>query len=150
MRSELGRALDEGEFELSGLAKGEHFVVVSAEPEEAPGVARFVASDQGTDVELRTSVGVKTSFKLVTKPENGTWDLPYFCISDANDLTLFCPRFDWPKLAQSSDAIVLSLLPGHYTVTAQPRHFREAKVEFDVPAPGVVEIPVEPNEPPKK
>jgi RNA polymerase sigma-70 factor (ECF subfamily) len=141
---------DEGEFEFSGLAKGEHFVVVSAEPEEAPVVARFVASDRVTEVELRTSVGVTTAFKLVTKPENGTWDLPYFRISDASDLTLFCPRYDWPKLTRSSDSIVLSLLPGHYTVTAQPPHFRESKLEFDVPAPGVVEIPVEPNEAPKK
>ncbi len=141
---------DEGEFEIAGLAKGEHFVVVSGEPEEAPVVTRFVASDQVTDVELRTSVGVTTSFKLVTKPENGTWDLPYFRISDASDLTLFCPRYDWPKLTKSSDSIVLSLLPGHYTVTAQPPHFRESKLEFDVPAPGVVEIPVEPNEAPKK
>jgi hypothetical protein len=142
---------EEGEFECAGLAKGEHLLVVSAEPEEAPAAGRLVASDGVTEVELKTSLGVATSFRLVTKPEVAhDWKIRCFRLSDRSGLALVRPRCDWPKLTSSNDAIVLALAPGRCTVDVQPPHFREAKLEFDVPAPVVIEIPVEPNEAPKK
>ena len=103
-----------------------------------------------SEVALTTSVGVPTSFKIVTKAGDADWKIPYFCISDREGLNLFCPRYDWPKLTSSNDAIVVSLVPGHYSVVVEPQRFLPSRIEFDVPAPGPIEIPVEPKEAPKR
>ena len=41
--------------------------------------------------------------------------------------------------------VVVPLVPGHYSLVVEPQRFLPSRIEFDVPSPGPIEIPVEPK-----
>jgi hypothetical protein len=124
----------DGEFEFAALAKGDHAVVVSGQPNEAPGVARFVASDSYPEVEVHSSLGRATLFRILGKPtDRVTPPNPQFQILDSTGLVLEDLHSHWASVSKSPEAVTLRLEDGHYTVIVERYGFRQARLEFDVP-----------------
>lgn len=134
----------EGEFEFEPLAKDEHVLVVSGQPDEAPGVARFVAAEPFPDVEVRTTAGHATRFHVAAEPIPNATPATEFAIVDASGLVLEDLGAKWSRLASSPDDVTATLADGHYAVRASRLGYRVARVEFDVPAKETVEVPLEP------
>jgi hypothetical protein len=134
----------DGEFEFDALAKGEHVIVLSGQPEEAPAVAHFVASDPHPELEIRTSVGRSTRFHILMKlPPDAPPADPQFRILDRNGFTLENLHSHWASVSKSPDEVTLRLEDGHYTVIVGRPGFREKRIEFDVPRE-TLDIPLEP------
>jgi hypothetical protein len=141
----------DGEFEFASLAKGEHFVVVTGQPVEAPGITRFEVADPYPEIELRATTGHATSFRLLSKPSPRARPTPHFRIFDESGVTVENLGGVWDQLSKSKDEITVTLADGHYSVAVDRAGDREARVEFDVPAPGdAVEVRLEPLEPGSK
>jgi hypothetical protein len=141
----------DGEFEFDALAKGDHVLVASGMPDDAPVAVRFAAADPFPEIEVRVARGPRTRFLIRGKPTTTGAPVPSFRILDRDGVTLEDLHRDWDRWSDSHDEIVVPLQRGHYAVVARREGFGETRVEFDVPAPGdAVEIPLEPLPTPPK
>ncbi len=133
----------DGEFAFESLADGEHAVVVSGRPDEAPGVARFVASGATANVEVRSRWGRLVRFAILRgEGRSGEPKFTDVRILDRDGLQI--EQYDNldsdPVVSLDSSTVVLA--DGRYTVTVSSFKDGEGRVEFDAPRE-VVEIPLE-------
>lgn len=136
----------DGEFEFSNLAKGDHFLVVQAWPAEAPCIARFTAGLPFPFLEMRTSLVPSTLFRIVA--ESSTSGAPtHFRIVDHEGVDLMHPDNNDDLRMGKTNEVSVPLTTGRYTVVVDREGCRQRRVEFDVPAPGPVEIRLEAETP---
>jgi hypothetical protein len=138
----LTRANADGEFEFDRLTKGDHVLVVSAQPDESPGVGRFVASDPFPELAVRTAPGRTVRFRVVAPPTSGQVVQGGFRILNGDGLVVEDLTGRWSSLASSDHEIALKLEDGHYTADFQRLPYLPTRFEFDVPAAKDVEIPL--------
>jgi hypothetical protein len=139
----------DGEFEIGPVAKGDHVLVVSGQPDEAPSVTRFVAADPYLDVEVRTAAGHATRFR-VAAPSARDAAPPSLRIVDRDGVVLEELGERGAPPAGSAGDLSATLRPGRYTLVAACDGCRDAHVEFDVPAPDAIVVVLEPLGPASK
>ncbi len=135
----------DGEFEFDSLSKGEHVIVASGSPDDAPAVARFTASDPPAEIELRMDRGALVRFQIAPKLAKDDAQDTELTILDHDGVPIDASRTAWRVEKQTFDERSVSLRPGHYTAVARREGDREARVEFDVPAGDTIEIGLEPR-----
>jgi RNA polymerase sigma factor (sigma-70 family) len=134
----------DGRFLFPSVAKGDHVIVASGLPDEAPAVARFVVEDSAPKIRLRCSPGTSTVFRVNASPQPATPPETRFLVVDRSGVVLDDTRRAWPPAVLSRNDWTTVLPDGRYSVVVDRRGCREAKVDFDVPAGGEVVIPLEP------
>jgi hypothetical protein len=133
----------DGEFEFESMAAREHVVVVSGQPDEAPGVVRFVPSDPAVEVEVRTLAGTVVHFHVSPPPPVGDRRVATLRIVGEGGLVLEDSDLTRALRSDQPDAFVATLATGHYTAQVERPGFRPASVEFDAPTATTVEILLE-------
>lgn len=132
----------DGSFHVRGLAPGEYTLVVS-DGNDAPAVARATAAESPPTVELRSAEGERVHFRIVGPPAaDGRTDMT-FRIADASGLPVVNYFGAFVQSSWGATTFGATLVPGRYRVFVWPHGCREGSVEFDVPAGGTVDIPVE-------
>jgi hypothetical protein len=138
------RVNPDGEFELTMLARGEHVIVVSGWPDEAPGVVRFDASAPYPEIEVRTAITEPTRFHLIGKPPAGKDLRTYFRIFSTDELPLESLDGDSELRECRTDDASVPLVNGRYVLLVERDGYRERRIDFDVPAGDTIVVPLEP------
>jgi hypothetical protein len=137
----------DGAFQFNLLAKGEHVVVVAGPPDEAPGVARVVATAPFTPVEIRTVVGHATRFRIVAVPRDEEPATTRYRILDGDGVVVDDPHRNWSNATSTFDEFAATLRAGRYVVVVERDGFRDRRLEFDVPAGDTISLALEPLQP---
>lgn len=132
----------DGSFHVHGLAAGAYTVVVS-HGKDAPAIAHATAASPPPTIELRSPEGQLTSFRVVApRAPDGRTDRMVRIVDDSG--IPVCDEFGaYGQTVHQSENFDATLAPGRYRVFVWFHGCREGSVEFDVPAAGTVEIPVE-------
>jgi hypothetical protein len=132
----------DGSFHVHGLAAGAYTVVVS-HGKDAPAIAHATAASPSPTLELRSPEGHLTSFRVVApRAPDGRTDRMVRIVDDSG--IPVCDEFGaYGQTVHQSENFDATLAPGRYRVFVWFHGCREGSVEFDVPAAGAVEIPVE-------
>lgn len=140
---------DDGSFHVRGLAAGEYTLVVSdgvvSDGGDAPAIARATAAETPPTVELRSPEGVRTRFRVVAPPAPGgrSDEQMSFRIVNAASLPLYNHFGAFLQTGWAGSTFGATLVPGRYRVFVWFHGCKEGSVEFDVPAGGTIEIPLE-------
>jgi hypothetical protein len=133
--AELTMTNADGEFEFAAVAAGAHAVIVSGLPDEAPGIARVVASAPQVEVEVRTAPGRLVHFQLgwkaseLPKPPATT-----ITLLDRDGLPIVrLNNYLADKHSAPLDSLMLPLADGPYSVHVTSWGFRDAHLDFAVP-----------------
>lgn len=133
----------DGEFLCTSATAGEHLVLVSGLPDEAPAIARVVVSGPESKVELHCLAGVETRFRIAASGgETGAGTR--LRIVDERSVAIEDTQRGWPPATLRSNDYRTVLAPGRYHVVVTRRGFQEATREFTVPAGEAVEVRLEP------
>jgi hypothetical protein len=132
----------DGSFHVHGLAAGV-YTVVASHGKDAAAIARATAASPPPTIELRSPEGHPTGFRVVApRAPDGRTDRMVRIVDDSG--IPVCDEFGaYGQTMHSSETFDATLAPGRYRVFVWFHGCREGSVEFDVPAAGVVEIPVE-------
>lgn len=132
----------DGSFHFHGLAAGDYTIVVS-HGKDAAAIAHATAATPPPTVELRSPEGEPTRFHVVAPPApGGRSDLSYRIVNESG--VPVCDQFGaYGRIVQQSETFDATLAPGRFRVLVWFHGCRDGSVEFDVPAAGTVEIPLE-------
>jgi hypothetical protein len=139
---EPGHTNRDGSFHIRGLAASTYTVVVSR-GKDAAAIAQATAASPPPTIELRSPKGVPTGFQIVApRAPDGRTDLTYRIVNESG--IPVCDQFGaFVRSSYQAETIDALLAPGRYRVFVWFHGCREGSVEFDVPAAGSVQIPVE-------
>jgi hypothetical protein len=137
---EPGHTNRDGSFHIRGLAASTYTVVVSRGKDAAIAQAK---QHPPPTIELRSPKGLPTGFQIVApRAPDGRTDLTFRIVNESG-----IPVYDQfgafvrsSYQAETFDAVLAS---GRYRVFVWCHGCREGSVEFDVPAAGSIQIPVE-------
>jgi len=133
----------DGSFHVRGLAAGEYAVVVDGGKDAAAVAKATAASPTLPPLELTSTVGVATSFHVAAPPAPDRNSTLTMRIVDSAGVPVVNELGAFLQMWCDRETFSATLAPGRYRVFVWVRACREASVEFDVPAAGTVEIPVE-------
>jgi hypothetical protein len=134
----------DGRFRIPRMAKGEHALVASGLPDEAPGVTRFAVDEPSTRVEVHCRLGVPIALRIAVEPEQASPPNTRFRIADSSGVPIEESHRAWPPESRPLNEFRTVLSEGHYTVFVRRDGFKAAQVEFGVPTGDAVLIPIEP------
>jgi RNA polymerase sigma-70 factor (ECF subfamily) len=141
---------DDGEFQFNSLAQGEHVVVASGTPDEAPGVLRVVAEAPFTPVEIHTVAGQATRFRILAEASSEDSPVTQYRIEDGDGVVVDDPHRNWSTSSGTFDELSATLRSGRYVLVVERRGYRARRLEFDVPAGDTMTVALEPLEPRSK
>jgi len=139
---EPGHTNRDGSFHIHGLAAGAYTVVVS-HGKDAAAIAQATAASPPPTIELRSPKGEPTAFHIVApRASDGRTDLTYRIVNQSG-LPVYDQFGASNRSSYQAETFSATLVHGRYRVFVWFHECREGSVEFEVPAAGTVEIPVE-------
>lgn len=133
----------DGSFHLRGLAAGEYTVVVDGGSDAAAVAKATAASPPLPPIEVSSTTGVATNFRITAPPSPDRNCSLTMRIVDGAGVPVVNELGAFLQMWSDREAFSATLAPGRYRVYVWIHGCREGSVDFDVPAAGTVEIPVE-------